>query len=219
MEILSKFPSQTRQLQHHLCTLFHSTTSKSTTEIDLRSRVHHHVEIVSRTSKPNCRRTCIHCQPKRGKQKSNPQSSHHTTITDIRTSGRRATRERLNTELHAVPPEVSTNMDRLKAQNARQEPTHDASTPVSLSCHGASKGDEHQPPGFPRRQRLGVLSVEVPLVHCTTTTNMQRRLAKRVHPGVPRSPGPHVASIVLVEALFSIAVVSQSTPAISRRRP
>ena len=53
----------------YLCTLSHSTTSKSTTEIDLRSRVHHHVEIVSRTSKPNCRRTCIHCRTKRGNRR------------------------------------------------------------------------------------------------------------------------------------------------------
>ena len=69
VEILSKFPSQARQPKHNLCTLFHSTTSKSTTEIDLKSRIHHHVEIVSRTSKPNCRRTCIHCRTKRGNRR------------------------------------------------------------------------------------------------------------------------------------------------------
>ena len=78
VEIPSKFPSQARQPKQILCTLFNSTTSKSTTEIDLRNRVHHHVGIESKTSKPNCRRTCIHCRTKR-KQKSNPQSSHHTT--------------------------------------------------------------------------------------------------------------------------------------------
>ena len=52
----------------HICAHFHSTTSKSTTEIDFRSRVHHG-EIVSRTPKPNCRRTCIHCRTKRGNRR------------------------------------------------------------------------------------------------------------------------------------------------------
>ena len=69
VEILSKFPSQARQPKQNRCTLSHSTTSKSTTEIDLRNRVHHHVEIESRTSKPNCRRTCIHCRTKRGNRR------------------------------------------------------------------------------------------------------------------------------------------------------
>ena len=69
VETLSKFQSQARQTEAYLCTLFHSTTSKSTTEIDLRSRVHHLVEIVSSTSKPNCHRTCIHCRTKRGNRR------------------------------------------------------------------------------------------------------------------------------------------------------
>ena len=74
VEILSKFQYQARQPKHICAHFSSSTTSKSTTEIDLRSRVHHHVEIVSRTSKPNCHRTYIHCRTKRGTEEE-PSSS------------------------------------------------------------------------------------------------------------------------------------------------
>ena len=93
----------------YLCTLFHSTTSKSTTEIDLRSRVHLHVEIVRRTSKPNCRRTCIHCRTKRGNRRATlsqatiqPQQPHVPVDGEQLESDREQSSTR-------TPPEVGTN--------------------------------------------------------------------------------------------------------------
>ena len=84
------------------------------------------------------------------KQKSNPQSTHHTTITAIRTSGRRATRERLRTELHA---DSTRSRHQLRPSESHDAKTHNHATIISCrqgrhTGHRATTSEDSSPPPF-----------------------------------------------------------------------